>query len=126
MKWGMVEEDELSYLEAVDKVRETGGSGMIISEILCLFSHIFFSLFLLPLEWWSLPQINYMVTSIGVDLNRMTTGLDSGYWKIKFSEASWKKAQFWGVNNKLTWTKMPMRVLNASLVFKAIIPDLIK
>ena len=35
-RWGSAEEDELRDLEAVEKVRETGGSGMIISEILCL------------------------------------------------------------------------------------------
>ena len=33
----MAEEDDLRDLEAVEKVRETGGSGMIIGEILCLF-----------------------------------------------------------------------------------------
>ena len=32
----MAEEDELRDPEAVEKVRETGGSGMIIGEILCL------------------------------------------------------------------------------------------
>ena len=34
---GSAEEDELRDSEAVEKVREMGGSGMIISEILCLF-----------------------------------------------------------------------------------------
>ena len=33
----MLEEDDLRDLEAVEKVRKTGGRGMIISEILCLF-----------------------------------------------------------------------------------------
>ena len=33
----MVEEDELKNSEVVEKVRETGGTGMIIGEILCLF-----------------------------------------------------------------------------------------
>ena len=32
-----MEENELRDSEAVEKVRETGSSGMIISEILCLF-----------------------------------------------------------------------------------------
>ena len=36
-RWVSAEEDELRYSEAVEKVRETGGSGMIIGEILCLF-----------------------------------------------------------------------------------------
>ena len=33
----MAEEDELRDSEAVEKVKERGGSGMIISNILCLF-----------------------------------------------------------------------------------------
>ena len=33
----MVKEDELRDSEAAEKMRETGGSGMIISDILCLF-----------------------------------------------------------------------------------------
>ena len=33
----MAEEHKLRDSEVVEKVRETGGSGMIISEILCLF-----------------------------------------------------------------------------------------
>ena len=37
-------------LEAVEKVREMGGTGMIIGEILCLFAYIAFPLLLLPLE----------------------------------------------------------------------------
>ena len=44
--------------EAIDKVVETGGIGMIIGEILCLFSYIICLLFLLPLVWWSEPQID--------------------------------------------------------------------
>ena len=32
-----MEEEELRYLEAVEKVIETGGIMMIIGEILCLF-----------------------------------------------------------------------------------------
>ena len=54
----MAEEEELSDSEAVDKVRETGSSGMIIGETLCLFAHIACSLFLLSLVWRSQPQIN--------------------------------------------------------------------
>ena len=33
----MAEEDDLRDLEAVEKAKETGGSGMIIGEILFLF-----------------------------------------------------------------------------------------
>ena len=33
----MAEEDELKDSEVVEKARETGGVGMIIGEILCLF-----------------------------------------------------------------------------------------
>ena len=33
----MAEEDELKDSEVVEKARETGGIGMIIGEILCLF-----------------------------------------------------------------------------------------
>ena len=33
----MAEEDELRDSEVVEKARETGGIGMIIGEILCLF-----------------------------------------------------------------------------------------
>ena len=46
------------YLEAVKKVRETGGSGMIIGEILYFFAYIYCPLFLLPLEWWIHPKID--------------------------------------------------------------------
>ena len=35
-----------------------------------------------------------------------------------------KKSQFWVVNKKLTWTKMQTGALNASLVFRAIMPSL--
>ena len=91
-----MEENELRNSEAVDKVRETGGIGMIISDILCLFAYIFCPLFLLPLELWSHPQIDYAITSIGVFLNRITTDLDSGYWKVNFSESSWNKINFGG------------------------------
>ena len=45
-------------LEAVDKIIETGVSGMIIGEILCLFAYIACLILLLPLEWWSQTQIN--------------------------------------------------------------------
>ena len=38
----------MSDLEAVDKLIETGGIEMIISEILCLFAYIACPLFLLP------------------------------------------------------------------------------
>ena len=55
--WGSVVEDELRDSEAVEKVRETGGSGMIICEILFLFAYIYCTLFLLPLVWWSRTQI---------------------------------------------------------------------
>ena len=83
-------------LEAVVKVIEAGGIGMIIGEILCLFAYIACPLLLTPLELWSHPQINYAVTSIGVALHRITTDLESGYWKVKFSEASWNKLNFGG------------------------------
>ena len=49
----MAEEDELRDSEAVEKVRETGGSGIVICEILCLFAYISCPVFLLPLVWWS-------------------------------------------------------------------------
>ena len=65
----------------MENVRETGDISMIIGEILCLFSYIS----LPPLELWSHAQIDYAVTSIGVALHRITTDLDSGYWKVKFS-----------------------------------------
>ena len=92
----MAEEGELRDSEAVDKVRETGSIGMIISGILCLFAYIACPLFLLTLEMWSHPYIDYAVTSIGVTLHIITTNLDSGYWKVKFSEASWNKLNFGG------------------------------
>ena len=47
----MAEEDKLRYLEAVDKVGETGGIGMIIGEILCLFVYNTYRLLLLPIEF---------------------------------------------------------------------------
>ena len=36
-RWGSAEEDEFRDSEVVEKARETGGIGMIIGEILCLF-----------------------------------------------------------------------------------------
>ena len=47
----MAEEDELRYSEAVEKVREMGGSGMILGEILCLFLLQKFPIFLSPLSF---------------------------------------------------------------------------
>ena len=69
---------------------------MIIGEILCLFAYIIFPLFLLPHEFWSHPQIDYVVTNIGLDMHIITTDLESGYWKFKLSEASWNKLNFGG------------------------------
>ena len=77
--------------EVVDKVRETDGIGMVIVEVLCLFDSIACPLSLLLLELCSKPQIDYAATSIGVALHRITTELESGYWKVKFSKASWNK-----------------------------------
>ena len=54
----MVEEYKLRDLEAVDKVRETGNTGMIIGEILCLFAYISCLLLLILLEWCSHLQTN--------------------------------------------------------------------
>ena len=51
-----MEEGNLRDLEVVDKVRETDGSGIIIGEILCLFTYIYFPIFLLPLVCWSRLQ----------------------------------------------------------------------
>ena len=82
--------------EAVEKVRETGGIRMVISEILCLFAYIACPLFFIPLDFWGQPQIDYAVTNIGMALHRINTNLDSGYWKVKFSEASWNKLNFGG------------------------------
>ena len=92
----MVEEEKFRDSEAVDKVREIGGSGMIIGEILYLFAYISCPIFLLPLEWRNYPKIDYLVTNIGVALYIIITDLDSGYWKVKFSEASWNKLNFGG------------------------------
>ena len=83
-------------LEAMDKVRETGGIRIIIGEIWCLFEYITCPIFLLPLELWSQPQIDYEVPTIGVYLHIITTELDSGYWKVKLSESSWNKINFGG------------------------------
>ena len=83
-------------MEAMDKVREMGGIGVIIGEILCLFAFIPFPLLLLHHKLWINPQINYADTSIGVDLKRITIDLDSGYRKVKLSEASWNKLNFGG------------------------------
>ena len=73
---------------------------MIISEILCFFDYIACPLFLLPLDWSSQPQIYFDVTSIGVVLHIITTNLESGYWKVKFSDALWNKLNFgrWIIN----------------------------
>ena len=84
----MEEEDELRGSELANKGRETCGIDMIISEILCLFFYTYCPLFLLPLELRSQPQINFADTSIGVALHIITTDLEYGYLKVKFSEAS--------------------------------------
>ena len=55
-------------LEVVEKLRETGGIGMVIGEIFPLFACIAFPLLLLLLELCIQPQIYYVVTRIGVDL----------------------------------------------------------
>ena len=73
-----------------------GGIWMIIGEILCFFYYITCPLFLLPLELWIQTKIDCYVTIIGVDLHRITTDFDSGYWKVKFSEVSWNKLNFGG------------------------------
>ena len=83
-------------LEALEKVREMGGRSIIIGEILCLFAYIACPLILIPLEWWSYTIIDYVVTIIGVALHIITTDLDSGYWKVNFSNASWNKINFGG------------------------------
>ena len=54
----MEEEDKLRDSEAVEKMRETDGSRMIIGEILCLFYYISCPFFLLPLVWWRHLKIN--------------------------------------------------------------------
>ena len=82
--------------EAVDNVRETGGIGMIIGDILCSFAYIACPPLLIFLELWSQPKIYYAVTSIRVAMYRITTNLDSGYWNINFSEESWNKLNFGG------------------------------
>ena len=92
--WGTAEEEELRDSEAVDKLRETGGIGMIIDEILCVFAYIPCPILFLPLELLSQPQIEYTFSSIGVALHRITTDYESGYYKVKFSEASWNKLNF--------------------------------
>ena len=51
----MEKEDELRDSEAVGKVRETGGSWLIIGEILCLFFLQKLPVFLAPL---SLPPLH--------------------------------------------------------------------
>ena len=65
-------------LEAVEKVIEMGGIRMIIGEILCLFDYVACPLLLLIFKLRSQTQIEYAVTSIGVDLHSITTKLDSG------------------------------------------------
>ena len=51
MWWGLAEEDELKDSEVVEKARETGGIGMIIGEILCLFSLRKLNILLAPLSF---------------------------------------------------------------------------
>ena len=47
----MAEEDELKDSEVAEKARETGSIGMIIGEILCLFSLQKLSILLSPLSF---------------------------------------------------------------------------
>ena len=77
-----MEEEELRDSEALYKAKETGDIGMIICDILCLFSYIAYPLLLLSLELWGHPQIDYVVTSIGMDLHRIITEIGSGYCKF--------------------------------------------
>ena len=74
----MADDDDLRDSEEVDNVREKGGIRMIISVILCLFANISCRLFFTPLDLWSHTKIDYAVKSIGVDLHRIITGLESG------------------------------------------------
>ena len=74
----MVEDEKLIDSEAVDKVRGTGDSEIIIGDILCLFTYVACPLFLLLLEWRSQLQIDHVVTIIGVALHRITTVIYSG------------------------------------------------
>ena len=51
---GMAEVEDLRDLEAVEMVKETGDSGMIIGEILCLFLLQNFPILLVPLSFSTL------------------------------------------------------------------------
>ena len=68
-----MEEDELRYSEAVEKLRETGGSGMIIGEILCLFLLPNFSILLA-----TFPSTPCMVESPVNRGSRLNTTLSMG------------------------------------------------
>ena len=50
----MAEEDELRDSEVVKKARETGGIGIIIGEILCLFLLRKLPILIAPLSFYSL------------------------------------------------------------------------
>ena len=51
---------------------------LIIGKIFCLFSYISCPLFLLLLEFWIQPQIDYVVTSIGVAPHQISADVGSG------------------------------------------------
>ena len=71
---------------------------MIIGEILHLFDYITFLLFILPLEWWSQPQINFVVKSIGggsaQSYHQPWIQVMEGQVQLGIME----QAQIWGVN----------------------------
>eukprot|EP00978_Attheya_sp_CCMP212_P001134 scaffold2347_cov26-Attheya_sp.AAC.1 len=45
--------------------------------------------------------------------------MDSGYWQVVVETGSRPKLAFFGPDEKLRWTKMPMGALNAAPVFAA-------
>lgn len=47
----------------------------------------------------------------------ISINLDSGYWQVPIEAKSRCKMAFFGVQEKLTWTTMPMGALNAAPVF---------
>jgi hypothetical protein len=59
------------------------------------------------------------VLNIGNGRYRISIDMDSGYWQVIVERRSRPKLAFFGPDEKLRWTKMPMGALNAAPVFAA-------
>lgn len=62
-------------------------------------------------------QCDDAVIYIGCATYCISINMDSRYWQVPMELRSWSKMAFFGVQEKLTWTTMPMEALNAAPLF---------